>query len=98
MSASVLKLMISTLVEPDLLEQILLGGDVPLAIAEPRLDAHLYRPALRRCRNVLRRAPRAAALTVKRGSAGPDDVAAIWCPDHVQLSLVSNATKTILSI
>ena len=41
MSASVVKLTISTLSRPGLLEQVLLGRDVPLAVAEPGLDAHL---------------------------------------------------------
>src|SRR5215208_7007479 len=84
--------------EPDLLEIVLLGCNVPLAISQPRLDTHLYGPALRRSRNILRQGHASRGAHHERSSAGPDDIPTIWCPDHVQLSLVSNATNTTLFI
>src|SRR6266436_7440071 len=63
-----------------------LGSNLPLAIAEPRLNRHFYGAGLGRCRNILsksatrRRAGHRAHR--KRHRAGPQDLAPIPFPVH----------------
>ena len=69
------------------LEQLLLGGDVPLAVTQPGLDAHLDVAGFRGGRDVLREGDGRDARKGRRRKARLEDVAAARCPSHVRFFL-----------
>jgi hypothetical protein len=69
-------------VETGLLEQALLGRDVPLAVAEPRLDAHLDVTRFRRCGNRLSQAIACRCGNQNGCSTGCDELTPARTPSH----------------
>ena len=93
MSASVVKLTISTSSRPACLEQALLGGDVPLAVAEPGLDAHLDRPGLRRRRYPRRERPSRRSGGDHRRETRLQHPAAVRSPKHAHSPCRSSRSR-----